>query len=146
MYDSVMSGAVIYTANCDRLAAFYVAVIGLRECERKPDYVVLEDANVQLVLLRADDAAHAASASAAALARPVDAGQAPRRSEAAIKPVFRVASIEVARAAAASAGGRINSARHEWRFGAHRVCDGLDPDGNVIQLREMWSPTTPSRS
>ena len=138
-----MSGAVIYTANCDRLAAFYVAVIGFRECERKPDYVVLENATVQLVLLRADDAAHAASASAAAVAPPADAGQASRRSDAAIKPVFRVASIEAARAAATSAGGRINATRHEWRFGAHRVCDGLDPDGNVIQLREMWNATTP---
>ena len=146
MYDSVMSGAVIYTANCDRLAAFYVAVIGFRECERKPDYVVLEDATVQLVLLRAADPVHAASAGAAAAAPPVDAGQAPRRSEASIKPVFRVASIEAARAAAASAGGSINAARHEWRFGAHRVCDGLDPDGNVIQLRELWNATTPRRS
>lgn len=130
MHDGITSGAVIYTADCDRLAIFYIAVIGFRECERKPDYVVLEDDTVQLVLLRTDDAVRTAA----------DAGEAAaRRSEAAIKPVFRVASIEAARAAATSVGGRINAARHEWRFGASRVCDGLDPDGNVIQLREAWS-------
>lgn len=141
MSDNIASGAVIYTADCDRLAAFYITVIGFRECERKPDYVVLEDVAVQLVLLRTDDATHAAAAEAAALARPADADPSPRRSEAAIKPVFRVASIEAARAAATSVGGRINAARHEWRFGAYRVCDGLDPDGNVIQLREVWDQT-----
>lgn len=146
MHSSVTAGAVIYTADCDRLAAFYIVALGFRECERKPDYVVLEDGTLQLVLLRTDAAAHSPTPGAAALARPADAGPAPRRSEAAIKPVFQVASIEAARAAAPGVGGRINAARHRWRFGAHWVCDGLDPDGNVIQLREACSQTPPSRS
>lgn len=146
MYDNVMSGAVIYTADCERLAAFYIAVIGFRECERGTEYVVLEDVTTQLVLLRTDDETNAAAAGAMAITRRADAGQAPRRSEAAIKLVFRVPSIEAARAAAANVGGRINAARHEWRFGAYRVCDGLDPDGNVIQLREAWAQTSASRS
>lgn len=140
MQSSVTAGAVIYTADCDRLATFYIAVIGFRDCERKPDYVILENGTVQLVLLRADDAAHGLTSGGAAQAAPPDAGPSPRRSAAAIKPVFQVASIEAARAAATSVGGRINAARHEWRFGAQRVCDGLDPDGNVIQLREAARP------
>lgn len=132
------SGAVIYTADCSRLAAFYVAAVGFRERESKADYVVLESGSVQLVLLRTDDAAR----SAAADAPPRATAPAPRRSEAAIKPVFQVASIEAARAAAPSTGGCINASRHEWGFGTDRVCDGLDPDGNVIQLREACDQST----
>jgi catechol 2,3-dioxygenase-like lactoylglutathione lyase family enzyme len=131
MSDNFRAGAVIYTAAIDGLVAFYVAVLGFREFDRKPDHVVLEGDAFQLVLLPSSPAA----------APPVGVGgvPSPRRSEAAIKPVFLVPSIATARAAAVDVGGRINAARHEWRFGAHRVCDGLDPDGNVIQLREVLS-------
>lgn len=130
--DEVSTGAIIYTADIDRLAAFYIAALGFHECERKSDYMVLEANTVQLVLLREE--------SAATPQGDAHAGPAPRRSDVAIKPVFRVANIEAARAAAPSVQGCVNSVRHEWRFGADRVCDGLDPDGNVIQLREKWNP------
>lgn len=142
MRSSATSGAVIYTADCSRLAAFYVTAIGFRECERKPDYVVLDSGSLQLVLLRTDDAVRPAAAGAP----PMRAEPAPRRSDAAIKPVFHVASIAAARAAAPGTGGCINAARHEWRFGAYRVCDGLDPDGNVIQLREACDQSPSSGS
>lgn len=131
MSSSFGAGAVIYTADIDRLLAFYVTVLGFREAERKSDYVVLEANAFQLVLLRTEEAA--------GLSPKLGAEPSPRRSGAAIKPVFLVSSIAAARAAAPDFGGRLNSSRHEWRFGAHRVCDGLDPDGNVIQLREARS-------
>ena len=128
MSGSFGAGAVIYTADIDRLVVFYVTVLGFREAERKPDYVVLETKTFQLVLLRAEGVL--------APSADLGAGPSPRRSGATIKPVFLVSSIAVARAAAPDVGGRINAPRHEWRFEAHMVCDGLDPDGNVIQLRE----------
>jgi catechol 2,3-dioxygenase-like lactoylglutathione lyase family enzyme len=136
MSNSFGAGAVIYTADIDRLVVFYVTVLGFREAERKPDHVVLETDAFQLVLLRAEGAVAPTG---------LGAGPSPRRSGAAIKLVFLVSSIAVARAAAPDVGGRVNAPRHEWRFDAHRVCDGVDPDGNVIQLRETWS-TTPPRS
>jgi predicted enzyme related to lactoylglutathione lyase len=51
-----------------------------------------------------------------------------------IKPVFEVNSIDKAKLAAGSNGGRIKSEiqEHEsWKYS-----DGNDPDGNVIQVRE----------
>lgn len=121
-------GAVIYTADIDRLTAFYVAVLGLRVRERKADHAALEGDACELVLLRAEESSRASSA--------LDGGVTDRRTQAAIKMVFLVPSLARARAAASEAGGRLNAERHEWRYGDHRVCDGLDPDGNVIQLRE----------
>jgi hypothetical protein len=33
-------------------------------------------------------------------------------------------------------GGAIEPADQEWEFNGVTVCDGLDPEGNVIQFRE----------
>jgi hypothetical protein len=30
----------------------------------------------------------------------------------------------------------LNAAAKEWEFDGWRVCDGVDPEGNVIQVRE----------
>jgi hypothetical protein len=40
------------------------------------------------------------------------------------------------RALAESSGGVIEPADREWSFNGATVCDGLDPEGNVIQFRE----------
>ena len=51
-----------------------------------------------------------------------------------IKPVFDVPSIQEAKLAAGRSGGSISaeiSEHGDWRY-----ADGLDPDGNVIQVRE----------
>jgi predicted enzyme related to lactoylglutathione lyase len=126
MTNEITAGAVMYVADLGALAAFYAAALGFSERMRDADHVVLEANAFQLVLLKRDAPTVAAA----------DAGGAPRRSDSAIKPVFIVTSIGDARAAATTVGGLINAARHEWQFGDYRVCDGLDPEGNVIQLRE----------
>ncbi|MEP7384299.1 MAG: hypothetical protein ABI910_21660 [Gemmatimonadota bacterium] len=128
MTNEITAGAVIYVADLGALTAFYAAALGFSERMRDADHVVLETNAFQLVLLKRDSPTVAA----------VDAGGSPwpRRSDGAIKPVFIVASIGDARAAATDVGGLINAARHEWQFGDYRVCDGLDPEGNAIQLRE----------
>lgn len=59
-----------------------------------------------------------------------------RREDTAIKLVFFVPSIAEARATAAMNGGALNPPEREWRFQHHLVCDGIDPEGNVIQLRQ----------
>jgi len=51
-----------------------------------------------------------------------------------IKPVFEVPSIDKAKLAAGSNGGRIKSESNE--YGSWKYSDGNDPDGNVIQFRE----------
>ncbi len=58
-----------------------------------------------------------------------------RRENTAVKLVFVIDSLADARAAAAAAGGGLNAPDQEWDFQGARVCDGFDPEGNVIQLR-----------
>jgi hypothetical protein len=129
----IAGGAVIYASHLHRLAAFYRATLGVDECAGDESHAVFESHQFQLVLLRGD----AASDPDISLSEhPME-----RRSAVAIKPVFVVPSIASAREAAARTGGVINADRHEWRFGAYRVCDGLDPEGNVIQLRERIDET-----
>jgi hypothetical protein len=48
----------------------------------------------------------------------------------------REPSIADVRASAAGMGGALNEAEKEWRFHGWRVCDGLDPEANVFQVRE----------
>ncbi len=62
-----------------------------------------------------------------------------RREDAAIKLMFPVPSIGDARALAARLGGELNPPDREWQFGAYRVCDGHDSEGNVFQVRASES-------
>jgi len=124
-YDS-RAGAVLYAQDKDRLAAFYSAVLGLEIAARDDEHVVLESPGFQLVVLRSR-----ALASAAPIAVPPV-----RRAETAFKPVFFVPSIAAVRASAEAHGGVLNGTEKEWQFDGWTVCDGLDPEGNVLQFRE----------
>jgi predicted enzyme related to lactoylglutathione lyase len=121
------AGAVLYAAEISRLAEFYTATLGLNVKDRDETHVVLESDAFQLVVLRH----HRHGADPAEIAVPPV-----RRSNAAFKPVFFVKSIADVRAAAESHGGMFNAASKEWVFRGWRVCDGLDPEGNVFQVRE----------
>lgn len=123
---AVTAGAVVYAKDVDKLRAFYVAVAGLTCVHAEDDHVVLERAGFQLVLLRIP-------AQRAALIHVADPPV--RRSDTAIKLVFVIDDLGVARAAAALHGGELNRAAKEWAFQTWRVCDGHDPEGNVVQFR-----------
>lgn len=60
-----------------------------------------------------------------------------RRTETPIKLYFFVASIAEARVKAAALGGELNSPEGEWTARGFRACDAHDPEGNVLQLREL---------
>ncbi len=59
-----------------------------------------------------------------------------RRTDTPLKLAFDVDSIAAARDAALNLGGGIDPAEREWTFQGRRVCDGYEPEGNVVQLRE----------
>ncbi len=122
-------GAVLYAQDLDRVAAFYSAVLGLETAGRDDEHVVLESPGFQLVVLRSRG-----QASTAPIAVPPV-----RRADAAFKPVFFVPSIAQVRASAETLGGVLNGPEKEWRFDGWKVCDGLDPEGNIVQFRERAS-------
>lgn len=122
------AGAVLFAKDVDPLAGFYTAVLGLQATDRDDDHVVLESPGFQLVVLRIP---HEIAATITITVPPN------RRAGAAIKLVFFVPSIANVRAAAEAHGGVMNSSDTEWSFQGFKVCDGLDPEGNVIQFREL---------
>jgi catechol 2,3-dioxygenase-like lactoylglutathione lyase family enzyme len=109
------------------MASFYSAVLALEVVARNEDHAVLESPVFQLVVLQIP--AHIASG--------IEITVPPkRRAMAAVKLVFVVPSIAGVRASVEAFGGVMNSIDTEWSFGGFRVCDGLDPEGNVVQFRE----------
>jgi predicted enzyme related to lactoylglutathione lyase len=123
---SLAAGAIVYAKDVDRLARFYAEVAGLELAHRAPDHAVLESDSFELVVVAIPEP----TASRIAIATPPA-----RRENTAIKLVFHVERLDDARAAALAAGGAIDPPGREWSFQGLRACDGIDPEGNVIQLR-----------
>ena len=121
------TGAVLFAQNLDRVATFYSVVLGLAESNRDDDHILLESPGFQLVVHRITNGGSV----------PGDITASPaRRAMAAFKPVFFVPSISRLRVVAETHGGVMEPADREWSFNGVRVCDGIDPEGNVIQFRE----------
>jgi len=128
------SGAVLYVKDVERVAAYYAAVLGLQPGDRDDDHVVLESPQSQLVVLRIPKAI---AASIEIAVPPV------RRTRTPVKLVFFVPSLAAARVSAGAFGGVVDPVETEWMFQGFKVCDGHDPEGNVIQLREDTRPNRP---
>jgi predicted enzyme related to lactoylglutathione lyase len=122
------AGAIVYAKDIQRLARFYAEVADLEVMHEVADHVVLESETHELVIV---------AIPAATAARIVIATPPVRRENTAFKLSFAVASLADARAAAKAAGGELNSPEKEWDFQGLRVCDGCDPEGNMIQVREV---------
>lgn len=120
-------GAVVFAKDIERVARFYRELLPMVELHAARDHRVLEAAGCQLVV-------HAIPKAIAKSIRIDDPPQ--RRTETPIKLCFGVDSIARARAAAPALGGALNPAGREWEARGFRACDGHDPEGNVIQLRE----------
>lgn len=122
------AGAIVYAKDIQRLARFYAEVADLEVMHEVADHVVLESGTHELVIV---------AIPAATAARIVIATPPVRRENTAFKLSFAVASLADARAAAKAAGGELNPPEKEWDFQGLRVCDGCDPEGNMIQVREV---------
>jgi predicted enzyme related to lactoylglutathione lyase len=128
MSDASRSGAVIFAKQLAPMARFYETLLGLRVVTAEPDHVVLESAALQLVI-------HAIPkhiADTFTIASPPEV-----REETPIKLFLPVASIDAARAAAPGLGGRLWPKEREWVARGFRACDAVDPEGNVLQVREV---------
>jgi predicted enzyme related to lactoylglutathione lyase len=127
MSNQTDAGAVLYAKNLAPVLAFYQAVASLAVEHLEKGHAVLASSSFQLVILKIPER----TASSIEIESPPK-----RRTETPIKLVFFIASIAKARAAAALHGGEISPPEREWTFQGYRVCDGQDPEGNVVQFRE----------
>jgi len=91
------------------------------------DHVVLEVSGFQLVV-------HALRG--APRADPGSHGKVLPREDTYMKICLPVASLASARIKAAELGGLLRPPKHEWQARGFRACDGHDPEGNILQLRE----------
>jgi predicted enzyme related to lactoylglutathione lyase len=116
-------GAVVYAADLALMQTFYERVVKLPVTEVGEGFVVMG----QVILVEMPPE----------IAASFDVGVPPeRRDDTAVRLVFDVPGIAAARVRAAQLGGEVDPADTIWEFGAFRVCDGHDPEGNPVQLRE----------
>ena len=111
----------------DRTFVTKAAQAGLAEVEAATSHVVLESASFQLVL-------HGIPPK---IAKGISISTPPKlREDVPVKLFFPVPSLSEARARAQALGGGLAPPAKEWEARGFRACDGHDPEGNVIQLRE----------
>ena len=127
MPNSARAGAVVFAKDLQRVAKFYEELLGMPAVHSEHDHLVLESAHNELVI-------HAVPK---AIADTIETTMPPeRRTETPIKLLFFVASIAEARVKALALGGELNPPAREWEAPRFRACDGHEPEGNVLQLRE----------
>ncbi|MDE3071659.1 MAG: VOC family protein [Pseudomonadota bacterium] len=121
------AAAVLYAKDMAKVGDFYTKVAGLCVTHEEQGHIVLESDAFQLVVV----------AVPRKLASTIHVAEPPQRREnTVVKLVFPVASIAAAREAAQAHGGQVDFPGREWLFQGSRVCDGQDPEGNVVQFRE----------
>jgi len=122
-----LMGAVLYAKDFDRLLGFYSAVAGIEPQSAEKGFAILGSAPSQFVIARIPKR----------IADTIDIATPPEpREDTPIKPVFGVEDIGRARLRATELGGAVNAVEREWQFEGDTVCDGIDPEGNVFQLRQ----------
>lgn len=121
------AGAVLYAKHLTRMRDFYAQVCGLKTVHSEDDHVILQSGVFQLVIVAIPESI---AASITVATPPV------RRENTPIKLIFYVDGIAATRQTVVSLGGELNPAEKEWQFQGTRVCDGHDPEGNVVQFRE----------
>ncbi len=125
MADPARAGLFVYACDAGRVARFYEAVAGMHRLHESAELIVLQSADIQLLVHRIPE--H--------IAREIVVTSPPqRREDTALKFFFTVASIEGSRATAASLGGQVFD--EQWRGPGFVACNAMDPEGNVFQLRE----------
>lgn len=121
-------GAVVFAKDIERLARFYEALVPMQRTHAEKDHIVLAAGAVQLVI-------HGIPKR---IADTIVIGDSPQaREETPIKLFFQVDSLAAVRAQAPALGGSLLPASKEWEARGFRACDGVDPEGNVVQFREL---------
>lgn len=125
------AGTVIYAQDLERMSVFYRAMLGMRLLHQDAMHHVIGSVDTQLVL-QVIAPSLAAGGAVATPARPLP------RADQAIKPFFTVPSLAEAEAAASPLGGLVFG--DTYAGPGIRMRNALDPEGNILQLRERLLP------
>lgn len=126
------AGALIYAKDLERLSNFYQTLLSMQLLSADAAHHVIESADFQLVIHAIPP--HIADTFTIATP-PVP------REEQAIKLFFTVASLAHSEVVAASLGGALFGP--EYAGPGFRVRNAYDPEGNILQVRELANPPAP---
>ena len=119
------AGLFLYAKDSDRISKFYEAVAGMSTIHKTEDLTVLESPDIQLLVHKIPSK----------IARDIDITSPPQKREnTALKFFFTVPSLDSARVNARDLGGDIFN--ENWSGPGFVVCNAMDPEGNVFQVRE----------
>jgi predicted enzyme related to lactoylglutathione lyase len=122
------AAATIYAKALEPMVTFYATCLDLKAVDGAAgEYQVLESDSWTLSIVQVPPTV---AASIILTAPPV------RREATPLKLTFDVPSIEVVRSTMARLGGRADAMESAWEFRGFRHCDCVDPEGNVVQVRE----------
>jgi predicted enzyme related to lactoylglutathione lyase len=118
----------VFAKNVEKVSLFYQQALGLKVQVSDKTHDLLMGQNYEVVV-------HAVSK---AYAQSIEIDSPPkRRDDVALKPAFVVDDLERVRAAAKANGGFLKPIKQAWRIRGFMVLDGWDPEGNVIQFKQV---------
>jgi predicted enzyme related to lactoylglutathione lyase len=124
----MVAAAVLYVKDLAVMKTFYEDCFGMSAVESgQEDFCVLESGHWELSLVRIP----AAIAATFVVADPPE-----RREDMPVKLAFEVASIDRLHTVVTGAGGQVDPSGTAREFRGNRLLDCLDPEGNVVQLRQ----------
>jgi hypothetical protein len=124
----IYQGVVIFAKNKKKVSAFYRSTLDLVAFEEASSHDVLRGHGLEVVV-------HAIPRKISAEIKITQPPQV--REDIAIKPTFVVASLEAVRTAAQATGGFLKPLEGAWHFRGATVLDGHDPEGNVVQFKQL---------
>ncbi len=126
------AAAVVYVKDLRLMRTFYERCFGMSTAASDGDefcVLVSDDWDLSLV-----------SAPEAIVATIVISDPPERRADTPVKLAFDVESIKGLKSVVTGTGGHIDPAASAWSFRGYLHLDCLDPEGNVIQLRQRVPP------
>jgi predicted enzyme related to lactoylglutathione lyase len=134
-------GAVIFAADVDRVARFYEVLLMMSPVHIEDGLRVIASDRTELVIHQIPPHLLGPVSNGDAASGDVAAAPTPREDNA-IKPFFVVPSLDKAREMAPLLGGYLFPADREFAARRFRACNACDPEGNVIQFRELFVTPT----
>jgi predicted enzyme related to lactoylglutathione lyase len=124
---TVAASAVLYVTDLSAMRAFYETCFAMVPAYAEQGVCVLASSDWELSLV---------CVPATVAATLVIADPPRRRAGSPLKLAFDVSELDDAGSRVIAAGGRLDPADGAWEFRGRRYRDCLDPEGNVVQLRQ----------
>lgn len=119
------AGLFVFAKDSERVSKFYESVVGMSRLHETDELTVLQSPDIQLLVHKIPGQ----------IAKDIEISSPPeKREKTALKFFFTVPSLVKARSNASNLGGEVFN--ENWNGPGFVVCNAMDPEGNVFQVRE----------